>query len=172
MDAMSRAEHVQTMNLFTLVHVLISLAGIFSGFIVVAGFMANAALPGWTKVFLVMTILTNITGFLFPFDRVLPSHIVGGISSVVLVVTLFALYGCRLIGRWRVAYVLTAVLALYLNVFVLMAQLFLRIPALQALAPTQSEPPFAVVQVLVLAIFVFLGVKSVRGFHPPASHAV
>ena len=152
------------LNAFTLVHVLLSLAGIFSGFIVVGGMMAGKRLDGWTIAFLITNICTNVSGFGFPFERFLPSHAVAIISLVVLAVVLVARYLKRMAGAWLRVYVIGAVAALYFNAFVLNAQLFLRLPALTALAPTQKEPPFAVTQLLTLALFVWLGRACVRGF--------
>ena len=149
---------------FTLIHVVLSLVGIFAGLVVVGGLMSGRRLDGWTGLFLFTTVLTNVTGFGFPFVTLLPGHIVGGISLVVLAVTLAALYWKHLAGSWRTAYVVTAVLALYLNVFILVVQLFRRIPALLAASPTQKEPPFVVTQVLTLALFVWLGRAALRGF--------
>jgi hypothetical protein len=149
---------------FTLFHVAISVLGIIAGLVVVGGMLAGASLDGWTLVFLVTTILTSVTGFAFPFTVILPSHIVGGLSLVVLAVCLTARYVKRLAAGWRTTFVITAVTALYLNVFVLMVQLFAKTPALQELAPTQSEAPFAVTQALVLALFVWIGRAALRGF--------
>jgi hypothetical protein len=151
---------------FTLVHVVLSLIGIVAGLVVLAGMLRSRRMPGWTAVFLVTTVLTSVTGFFFPFERLLPSHIVGIISLVVLAATLFALYVRRLAAAWRWVYVFTAVLALYLNVFVLVVQAFLKIPFLKALAPTQAEPPFAIAQGVVLLAFVALGILAVKSFHP------
>jgi hypothetical protein len=151
---------------FTLVHVVISLIGIFTGLVVLAGMLRSQRLPGWTAVFLVTTILTSVTGFFFPFEKLLPSHIFGIISLVVLAAALFALYVARLSGRSRWVYVATAVFALYLNVFVLVVQIFVKIPFFKALAPTQGEPPFAIAQGIVLLAFLFLGYRAVRSFHP------
>jgi hypothetical protein len=155
--------------MFTLVHVVISLIGILSGFIVVFGLLKSSRLPGWTAIFLLTTILTSVTGFGFPFDRFLPSHWVGVISLVVLAVALLALYVFRLSGPWRWIYVIAAMLALYLNVFVAVVQSFLKVSFLKPLAPTQSEPPFLVAQIVVMAIFIVLGVIAVRRFHPAGS---
>jgi hypothetical protein len=152
------------LNAFTLLHVLLSLAGIFAGFVVVGGMVAGKRLDGWTSAFLATTIGTNATGFFFPFEKFLPSHAVGIISLAVLAVVLVARYGKRLAGVWLRVYVIGAVVALYFNVFVLNAQLFLRLPPLRALAPMQNEPPFAVTQLLVLALFVWLGRACVKGF--------
>jgi hypothetical protein len=147
---------------FTLVHVVLSLVGIGSGFVVLLGLLNGKRLDGWTALFLASTAATSLTGFGFPFDHVLPSHIVGVISLVVLAVAILARYVRHLAGAWRAIYVVSAVVALYLNVFVLVAQLFLKVPALHAMAPTQSEPPFVVTQLLVMALFVVLGSAAVR----------
>jgi hypothetical protein len=149
---------------FTLIHVVLSLVGIFAGLIVAGGFVAGKRLDGWTGVFLVSTVLTNVTGFGFPFVSLLPSHIVGVISLIVLAVVIAARYWKHLAGAWHGVFVVGAVLALYLNVFVLLAQLFLRLPALIAAAPTQKEPPFLVTQLVVLALFLWLGQAARRGF--------
>lgn len=149
---------------FTLVHVVISLIGIASGLVVLLGMLAGKRMDVWTALFLASTGATSVTGFGFPFDHLLPSHIVGGISLVVLAVAAYARYGARLAGGWRTAYVIAAVMALYLNVFVLVVQLFRRVPALTALAPTQSEPPFASAQGIVLVLFIALGVLAAKRF--------
>jgi hypothetical protein len=149
---------------FTLIHVVLSLVGIFAGLIVAGGFVAGKRLDGWTGVFLVSTVLTNVTGFGFPFVSLLPSHIVGVISLIVLAVVIVARYWKHLAGGWHGVFVVGAVLALYLNVFVLLAQLFLRLPALIAAAPTQKEPPFLVTQLIVLALFLWLGQAARRGY--------
>jgi len=150
--------------MFTLIHVVISVLGIIAGLVVVGGLMAGARMDGWTVFFLATTILTSVTGFGFPFTNVLPPHVVGAISLVVLAVCLAARYLKRLEGGWRSTYVVTAVTALYLNVFVLVVQLFVKTPPLAQLAPTQQEAPFAVTQALVLALFVWMGWAAVRGF--------
>ena len=155
-----------SLPMFTLVHIAISLIGLAAGFGVLYGFLLSRASTSWTKVFLVFTILTNVTGFLFPFDRLLPSHIVAAISLIVLAVALAALYVFHLAGAWRWIYVSTAVAALYLNAFVLVAQTFNKNPALKELAPTQSEPAFVITQALLLVGFVVLGVLAARRFHP------
>jgi uncharacterized membrane protein SirB2 len=146
--------------------VILSLIGIFAGLVVLAGMFGSKKLDGWTALFLATTVLTSVTGFFFPADKLLPSHIVGILSLVVLAVTLVALYGYRLAGSWRWIYVSGAVLALYLNVFVGVVQAFAKVPVLKALAPTQSEPPFLVAQLVVLVIFVVLGIVAARKFHP------
>jgi hypothetical protein len=153
-----------SLSTFTLVHVLISLVGIVSGLLVVYGLIKGQRFDGGTAIFLATTVLTSLTGFLFPFTHLLPSHIVGIISLVVLAVAIVARYALHLAGAWRSIYVVTSVVALYLNVFVLVVQSFLKIPPVHALAPTQKEPPFLIVQVIVMAIFVVLGIFAVKGF--------
>jgi hypothetical protein len=154
---------------FTLVHVILSLVGIVAGLVVAGGFMSGRRLDRWAAVFLITTIAANATGFGFPFATLLPSHIIGIVSLIVLAVVIFAHYGKHFTGPWRSTYVVGVVLATYLNVFVLVVQLFRRVPALIALAPTESEPPFAVTHVLVLLLFAWLGAAAVRGFRPAAA---
>jgi hypothetical protein len=149
---------------FTLFHVALSLIGIIAGLVVAGGLVAGKPLDGWTGVFLVTTVLTNVTGFGFPFVTFLPSHAVGIVSLVLLPFVIFARYGKHLSGGWRSVYVVGAVLVLYLNAFVLLVQLFRRIPALIVAAPTQKEPPFLVTQLVVLALFVWLGRAAFKGF--------
>jgi hypothetical protein len=151
---------------FTRLHVVISLVGIASGIVVLAGMLASWRLAGWTALFLVTTVLTSVTGFFFRTEKLLPSQVVGGLSLVLLAVAIAASYGFGLAGPWRVTYVVTAVTSLYLNVFVLVVQSFLKVPALHALAPKGSEPPFAIAQGLVLVLFVIVGILAVRSFHP------
>ena len=155
------------MSTMLLLHVALSLVGIVTGLVVALGLLASKRLPGWTAVFLATTVLTSVTGYFLPADRILPSHIVGAISLVLLALALAALYKYRLSGRWRWIYVSTAVAALYLNVFVLVFQAFLKVPALHAVAPTQKEPAFAVTQGVVLLAFFVIGVLAVGRFHPP-----
>lgn len=150
--------------MFTLIHVVISVVGIIAGLVVVGGLMAGARLHGWTGLFLATTVLTSVTGFGFPFTKVSPPLVVGALSLVVLAVCLAALYWKQLEGRWRATYVVTAVAALYLNVFVLVVQSFQKIPALNALAPKGSEPPFAIAQAVVLAAFLYFGYCAVKAF--------
>lgn len=162
-----------SLSTFTLVHVLISLVGIVSGLLVVYGLIKGQRFDGGTAIFLATTILTSLTGFLFPFTHLLPSHIVGIISLVVLAVAIVARYALHLEGAWRSIYVVSAVVALYLNVFVLVVQSFLKIPPVHALAPTQKEPPFLIVQLIVMGIFIVLGILAVKGFRgaPAAAEA-
>jgi hypothetical protein len=156
---------------FTTLHVILSLIGIVSGIIVVVGMLGGRHLGGLTEVFLVTTVLTSVTGFLFPFRELLPSHVFGILSLVVWAAAIIALYGFQLIGRWRSIYVVTALVALYLNVFVGVVQAFQKLPVLQPLAPTQSEPPFLIAQVAVLIAFGVLGFLALRAFHPEAMRA-
>ena len=158
---------------FTLVHVIISLIGIVSGILVMFGLLGSSRMPGMTAIFLLFTILTNATGFLFPFTKLLPSHIIAVLGLVLLAIACLALYGMKLAGAWRWIYVVTAMTSLYLNIFVLVIQSFLKIPFLHALAPSvpPSEPPFAVVQGLVLLFFVVVIIGSIRRFRPPATFA-
>lgn len=150
---------------FTLVHVILSLVGIFAGLVVLLGMLRSKRLDGWTALFLATTVLTSVTGFFFPSDRLLPSHIVGILSLVVLGAAILALYAYRLAGAWRWIYVSSAVLALYLNVFVGVVQAFQKLAFLKPLAPTQAEPPFVIAQGVVLVVFVVLGIVAVRKFH-------
>ncbi len=148
------------LGIFTLFHVVISLVGIFSGFVVVYGLLTAKRFDRWTSVFLWTTVLTSVTGYFFPFHKLLPSHIVGIISLVLLAIAIFARYSKKLVGPWNPTYAVTAVLAQYLNFFVLIVQLFQKIPALHALAPTQSEQPFKLTQLVVLVVFVILTILS------------
>ena len=154
-----------SISTFTLMHVILSLIGIFSGAIVLFGMFSSKKLDGWTALFLATTVLTSVTGFFFPFDKILPSHIVGVISLLVLAVAILALYVYRLVGAWRRIYVVSATVALYLNVFVGVVQAFQKLPFLKPLAPTQSEPPFLLTQLVVLALFVMLTVVAAIRFH-------
>lgn len=149
---------------FTLVHVLISLIGIGTGFIAVFGLLNGRVLAGWTRIFLLSTLLTSVTGFLFPVEHLLPSHKVGIISLSVLAIAVMALYVLHLAGKWRAVYVVTALIALYLNCFVGVVQSFLKIPALHAMAPTGTEPAFLVAQTVVFILFVVLGFFTTRRF--------
>jgi hypothetical protein len=157
---------------FTIIHVAISLVAIASGFIVIFGLIAAKRLEGWTAFFLATTILTSVTGFGFPITGVTPGIVLGVISLVVLVVTLFARYARQLAGIWRPVYVITAVVAQYLNFFVLIVQSFQKVPALKALAPTQSEPPFAISQLVALAAFIALGFLATTRFRDKPVSAV
>lgn len=153
-----------TLETFTLVHVVLSLVGIGSGLVVLFGLMAGQWLDRWTAVFLVTTVTTSVTGFGFPVDHLLPSHVIGMISLVVLAVVMLARYTFDLAGPWRRIYVIGAVMALYFNVFVLVVQVFRRVPALNAMAPTQSEPPFLIAQLILMGLFIWFGVRATKGF--------
>lgn len=149
---------------FTLIHTALSIAGIAAGFAALAGLLRGELREGSTAIFLGATAATCITGFLFPFDQFLPSHWVGVICLAALAVAIYALYSAHLAGAWRVIYVVAAMIALYLNVFVLVVQAFRKVPFLHALAPTESELPFAAAQGVVLVLFVLLTVAAVRAF--------
>jgi hypothetical protein len=154
------------LQIYTMVHVLISLLGIFTGLIVLFGMLAGKRLDGWTKWFLITTLATSVTGFFFPFHGFTPAIGVGIISLLVLAVAIYARYPRQLAGHWRWIYVVTAVIALYFNVFVGIVQSFEKIPALKAMAPTQTEPPFKLTQLVVLAIFILIGVVAAIRFRP------
>jgi hypothetical protein len=165
-----------SLSTFVLVHVIISLIGIAAGFIVMAGMLGSNRMPGWTAIFLLLTILTSATGFLIPpllFDKLLPSHMIGVLSLILLAIACYALYGQKLSGSWRWIFVVTALLAQYFNVFVLVIQSFLKVGPLHALAPSvpPSEPPFAIVQGIVLVFFIIVIIGAIRRFRPPARFA-
>jgi hypothetical protein len=149
---------------YTRLHTAIALVGIATGLVALAGWISGRSLPRWEAAFLTATIATSVTGYGFPFERLLPSHVVGAISLVVLAVAVAARHGFRLRGAWRRSYVVAAVIALYLNAFVAVVQSFLKIPALKALAPTQTEPAFVASQGVLLAAFVVLGIAAARRF--------
>ncbi len=151
---------------FTVLHLVISMIAIAFGFVVAGGLLSSNKLPGWTALFLITTVLTNMTGFLFPFTKLLPSHVVAIISLVLLAVALYALYGKALAGKWRFVYVVTSMLALWFNVFVLIAQSFQKVALLNVYAPTGTEPPFAITQGVMLAFFILVIVAAVRKFRP------
>ena len=165
-----------SLSTFVLVHVIISLVGIAAGFIVMFGMLGSNRMPGLTAIFLLLTILTNATGFLIPplvTEKLLPSHMIGVLSLILLAIACYALYGQKLSGSWRWIYVLTALLAQYFNVFVLVIQSFLKVGPLHALAPSvpPSEPPFAVAQGIVLVVFIIFIIGAIRRFHPPPRFA-
>jgi hypothetical protein len=151
---------------FTMLHVVISLIGIATGLLVLAGMLTSNRLSLWTAIFLLTTVLTSVTGFLFPSSGFTPAQAFGYLSLVVLAIALAALYVFHLAGVWRWIYVATAVTALYINCFVLVVQTFQKFPRLNALAPNQSEPPFQVAQGLLLLAFIVLGALAARRFHP------
>lgn len=152
------------MSILTAIHVAISLAGILSGFVVIFGLLVGKRLDRWTAFFLTTTVLTSVTGYFFPVHKLMPSHILGALSLVSLAFAIYARYSRHLTGRWRTTYVVTAMVAEYFNVFVLVVQSFSKLPSLRALAPTQTEPPFAIAQGVVLLLFVVLGTLAVKRF--------
>src|ERR1700719_5285377 len=152
------------LSALTLVHVVISLIGIVSGLVVAFGLLRSQRMDGLTALFLVATVATSVTGFLFPFHKLLPSHILGIISLVLLAFAIAGRYAFHLAGAWRRIYSVTAVLSLWLNVFVLIAQLFMKVPALHPLAPTGSEPPFLIAQTVVMIIFIVLAILAAKNF--------
>ncbi len=156
---------------FTFMHVLISLVAIVSGLIVLYGWLTSRTLNGWTLIFLLFTLATSITGFLFPFKGFTPAIGVGILSMFVLAAAFVGLYAFHLGGSWRWIYLVAAAVALYLNVFVLVVQSFLKIPVLHALAPNGNEPPFAIAQGIVLLLFVIGGFLAVRRYHPVITRA-
>ena len=153
-----------TESTFTTVHVVLSLVGIGSGLVVMFGLLTGKDRSGWTLLFLATTVATSVTGFGFPFDHLLPSHKVGIISLVVLAAAIVARYALHLAGAWRPVYVVCAAVALYLNVFVGVVQAFQKVPALGALAPKQTEPPFVVTQLVVLVLFIVLTIAAAKRF--------
>ena len=152
------------LQIYTIIHVIVSLVGIFTGLVVLLGMLAGKRLDGWTKWFLITTVATSVTGFFFPFHGFTPAIGVGIISLLVLAVAIYARYPGQLAGHWRWIYVVTAVIALYFNVFVAVVQAFEKMPALKVIAPTQTEPPFKVTQLVVLALFVVLGIAAAIRF--------
>jgi len=165
-----------SLSTFVTVHVIISLIGIVAGIIAMFGMLGSRSMPGMTAIFLLFTILTNATGFLIPplvTEKLLPSHIIGALSLVLLAIACITLYGSKLSGASRWIYVLTALLALYFNCFVLVIQSFLKIPPLTALAPGNppSGPVFAVVQGIVLVFFVVMIIGAIRRFRPMPAFA-
>jgi hypothetical protein len=152
------------MATFTLFHVAISLIGILSGLVVVLGMISGKGLEAWNKLFLITTVATSVSGFFFQFYGFTPGIAIGILSLIVLAVAILARYRRHLVGGWRRTYVITAVIALYFNVFVLVVQLFEKVPSLHALAPKGSEPPFAITQGIVMVVFIAAGVAAVKGF--------
>ncbi|MEP6769965.1 MAG: hypothetical protein ABJC61_14930 [Acidobacteriota bacterium] len=156
---------------FTLVHVVLSVVGILAGLVAMFGLIAGKRFDGWTLVFLATTVATSVTGFGFPFDPLLPSHKVGILSLIVLPVAIAARYASHLAGGWRRTYVICAAVALYRNIFVLVVQLFQRVPALEALAPAQKKPPFLIAQLTVLLLFGVVAVLATIRFCGEPAHA-
>jgi len=162
----TRVSDMFDITTITLVHTVISIVAIAAGLVVVGGLIAGVRIDGWTGIFLVTTVVTSVTGFFFPFTKLLASHHIGIISLIILPVVIAARYWKHLAGPWRGTYVVGSVLVLYLNFFVLIVQLFRRIPALIVAAPKQTEPPFVLTQLLILALFAWLGFAAFRRFRP------
>jgi hypothetical protein len=152
---------------YTIVHVIISLVGIGSGLIVLFGLLNGRLLSPWNDLFLLTTVLTSVTGFFFPYTKITPGIVLGVLSLITLAIALFALYARHLSGGWRRTYAVTALIALYFNVFVLVAQLFEKVPAIHALAPTQTEPPFKIAQLLLLILAIVLITLAAKRFRRP-----
>jgi hypothetical protein len=159
------------MTTLTFVHVVISLIGMFSGFVVIFSMLAAKRLDGWTALFLATTVATSVTGFFFPFHGVTPGHILGILSLIALALAICAWYGRQLAGGWRKTYVITAVIVQYLNFFVLIVQSFQKVPALKAMAPTQAEGPFKAAQLVALVVFLVLGIAAAIKFRDEAVRA-
>ena len=157
---------ILTLQAYTIFHVVISLIAILAGLIVLRGWLTARRLDGWTLIFLLFTLATSVTGFFFPFNGFTPAIGTGILSVVVLLAAFAGLYAFHLEGSWRWIYLVSAAIALYLNVFVLIIQAFLKVPALHALAPNGNEPPFAIVQGIVLVLFVIGGFLAVRRYRP------
>jgi hypothetical protein len=155
-----------SLEAFTLFHVVVSLLAIAAGFVVLFSMFSAKVPRGWTGLFLALTALTSASGYLFPATKVLPSHIVGALTLAVVALAALALYRFQLTRSWRWIYVTCSLIALYLNVFVGVVQSFLKVPLVNALAPTQAEPPFLIAHVAVLLTFVFAGIAALRTFHP------
>ena len=151
-------------SIFTLIHVLIGLTGIGSGFVVLVGMINGKRRDGWTGIFIITAILTSLTGFLFPFEQLLLSHVLGLLSLMAITIALFARNVFFRAGSWRLVYVVVIAMALYFSCFAAVVQLFAKIPALKAVAPTQTEPPYRIAQYLVLAFFVVLTYLAARRF--------
>jgi len=160
------------MTPFTFFHVVISLVAILSGLAILFGMMSGKRLDGWTALFLLIAVATDITGFMFPYHGFTPGIGVGIVSMVVLAIALFARYSRRMAGGWRRIYAITAVIAVYFNIFVLVAQFFEHVPSMHVLAPTGSEPPFLIAQVIVMVIFIALGIAAVKGFREGTTQSI
>lgn len=157
---------IYSLSTFAWVHTILSLVGLVSGFVVLIGLFGSKTIGGWTALYFASTVATSVTGFGFPFDRFQDSHWVGVLSLVVLAAAILARYVFRFAGAWRWIYALGVALSLYFLVFVGIAQLFKKVPALAAMAPTLSEPPFAITQLTVTAIFVVLAIAAAKKFRP------
>jgi hypothetical protein len=154
------------LQIYTIIHTLISLVAIFTGLVVLFGMLAGRRCDGWTKWFLISAVATTMTGFFFPFHGLTPAFKLGIITVPILAITIYARYPKQLVGAWRWIYVIGAVMSLYFNLFVLVVQAFEKVPALHAIAPTQTEAPFKLTQLSVLLLFVLLGIVAVVRFRP------
>jgi hypothetical protein len=154
-----------SLSTFTWVHTALSLIALVAGIVVVIGLLAGRRFDGWIALFLLTAVLTSVTGFGFPFDKFLPSHWTGVVSLVVLAMSILAIYVFRVSGPWRWIFAVTAVIGLYLDAFVAVVQAFIKLPALNALAPTQTEAPFLIAQGVLLLIFVALAIAAAIRFH-------
>jgi hypothetical protein len=152
------------LRVYTIIHTLISLVAIFTGFVVLFGLLSRKRLDDWTKWFLITAVATTVTGFFFPFHGFTPAIGLGLISLPILALTIFARYPKQLAGAWRWIYVVGAIVCLYLNVFVALVQAFQKVPSLRALAPTQTEPPFAISQLTALLLFLAFGIVATIRF--------
>jgi hypothetical protein len=155
-----------SLHAFTQFHVALSLIGILAGLITLLGMFGSKPLNAITALFLVTTVLTSLTGFLFPFQGVTPGIVIGILSIIVLILAIFARYTFRYSGPWRWIYVVCSIIALWFNVFIFIVQSFEKIPGIHDLAPTQTEPPFKITQLVVLIAFIVLGIRAVKKFHP------
>jgi hypothetical protein len=154
------------MTAFTLFHVALSLIGIAAGFVVIWGFLSAQRFPAWNAIFLAATMLTSVTGFFFPIEHFTPAHAVGTLSLLVLGMAVVGRYPMQMDGRWRATYVITALISQYFNVAVLIIQSFQKVAALRILAPTQSELPFLITQLVAVTVFIVLGIAAVSRFRP------
>jgi hypothetical protein len=154
------------LHTFTQFHVGLSLIGILAGLIVLLGMLTSKLLNAVTALFFITTVLTSLTGFLYPFHGITPGIVIGILSMVLLVTAILARYAYHFAGAWRWIYVVCSIIALWFNVFIFIVQSFEKIPAIHALAPTQTESPFKIAQLVVLLTFIVLGIRAVKKFHP------
>jgi hypothetical protein len=159
------------LHIYTIIHTLISLAAIFTGFVVLFGLLTRKWLDGWTKWFLITAVATTVTGFFFPFHGITPAIVLGIITVPILAITIVARYSKNLAGTWRWIYVVGAVLTLYFNIFVLVVQSFQKVPALHAIAPTQTESPFQITQLIALVLSIILTILGIIRFRTEPIHS-